>query len=88
MARWYAGGDSSDEHAIYEELIVYDDRIGYRRVAVVEAFSEAGPFYANAVDSSGNRQRLGAGVSLKAARAWAERIAGVTPPKEFEAPQP
>ena len=44
--------------------------------ATVEAFSEDGPFYGNAIAPNGERLRFGAGSLLEDAQNWCERVTG------------
>ncbi|MCJ2127686.1 hypothetical protein [Methylobacterium sp. E-045] len=60
-----------DSHVLRDALYV-----GGNAVAIVEAFSDTGPWYANAITPEGERVRLGAGESLEGAVAWAEQTAG------------
>lgn len=61
--------------------------MGGRAVAIVEAFSDSGPWYANAITPQGERERLGPDPSLVGSIAWAEQVTGyrVKPPAEGRA---
>lgn len=71
-----------DNHVLRDALYV-----GGNAVAIVEAFSDHGPWYANAITPEGERIRLGPGESLVGSITWAERLTGyrVKPPAEGRA---
>ncbi|WP_156467734.1 hypothetical protein [Methylobacterium sp. Leaf91] len=50
--------------------------VGGGAVATVEAFSDNGPWYANAITPEGEIVRRGPGSTLEGAIAWAEQITG------------
>lgn len=60
-----------DSHVLRDALYV-----GSNAVAIVEAFSDTGPWYANAITTEGERVRLGPGATLEGAVAWAEQTTG------------
>lgn len=72
---WHPIEPSKDSiHIIWDGLYIND-----RCVAMLEAFSDDGPYYCNAITPQGEHRRLGAGVSLPRARNWAEVMVGLKP---------
>ncbi|KTS30888.1 hypothetical protein NS228_06045 [Methylobacterium indicum] len=63
--------DPTDDHALRVALLI-DGMV----VALLEAFSRSGPWYANAISPEGERHRLGAGRSLSSAVQWCEVTTG------------
>lgn len=63
-------------------------RLDGEAVALLEAFSISGPWYANAISPEGERHRLGAGISLAGAVQWCEVTTGyvMTPASTVQAP--
>lgn len=60
-----------DNHVLRDALYVGGDA-----VAIVEAFSDTGPWYANAITPAGERIRRGPGSTLEGAIEWCEQITG------------